>query len=375
MRLRLLALFLFASAPLFAAEPAPAPRPVAADPPVIGLPPDELRPHKVHRVEADSGPDWGVVLLRCPDAWAKTRGKGVKVAVLDTGADASHPDLKDALDADDLKNFTTSRYGATDRQGHGTHCLGSVLGRGSLAGVAPEATGIAAKVLGDDGSGSVVWIADGIRWAAKDRSADVISMSLGGAGRDSWIPAALAEAEALGAIVVAAAGNEGPAEGTVGYPGGYAQCVAVGALDINQAAARFSSRGAAVFVSGPGVNIRSTYPGGQYATMSGTSMATPHVAGLAALWVAAHPEVPKKERPAKFRAALQAACKDLGPVGRDTAYGWGFPDATKLVAAPQPPPKTPDAVVFTLDDFSESGRQKLLKLNPKFDKLTIELKP
>lgn len=374
MRLRSLALLLFASAPLPAAEPAPPPRP-AADPPVIGLPPGELRPHKVYRVEADSGPDWGVVLLRCPDAWAKTRGKGVKVAVLDTGADASHPDLKDALDADDLKNFTTSRYGATDRQGHGTHCLGSVLGRGSLAGVAPEATGIAAKVLGDDGSGSVVWIADGIRWAAKDRSADVISMSLGGAGRDSWIPAALAEAEALGCIVVAAAGNDGPAEGTVGYPGGYAQCVAVGALDINQAAARFSSRGAAVFVSGPGVNIRSTYPGGQYATMSGTSMATPHVAGLAALWVAAHPEVPKKERPAKFRAALQAACKDLGPVGRDTAYGWGFPDATKLVAAPQPPPKTPDAVVFTLDDFSESGRQKLLKLNPKFDKLTIELKP
>lgn len=356
-------------------DEAPKPRP-ADDPPVIGLPPGELVPHKVYRVEADSGPDWGVVMLRCPEAWAKTKGKGVRVAVLDTGVDPLHPDLKAAFaDPADLLNFTTSPFGPLDRQGHGTHCFGSVLGRGSLAGVAPEAAGISVKVLGDDGAGSVVWIADGIRAANKKRNADVISMSLGGTGTDKWIPPALIEAEADGVIVVAAAGNEGPAEGTVGYPGGYAQCVAVGALDINQAAAKFSSRGPALYVSGPGVNIRSTYPGGQYATMSGTSMACPHVAGLAALWIAAHPEVAKKDRPKAFREALKAACKDLGPIGRDTAFGWGLPDATKLVGTAPPVPKTPAAVTFTAADFTPSGLEKLRLLNPKLDGLTFPLKP
>jgi len=363
---RTLAVLLFAAlAAAVAAVPASGAQPPAADPPVIVLPPDELRPSRVYRVEAD-GVDWGVGKLNAPAAHLVTKGKGVKVAVLDTGVDPSHPDLAAAIAGpDDLKNFTGSRFGVTDRQGHGTHCCGRVLARGVNYGVAPEAGLIAGKVLGDDGSGTVDGIAAGIRWAAKDRGADVISMSLGGGGRDSYLPPALAEAEALGVIVVAAAGNDGPAEGTVGYPGGYAQCVAVGATDIADAIARFSSRGPALFVAAPGKDIRSQYPGGQYATMSGTSMATPHVAGLAALWVAAHPEIPKKDRPAAFRAALKAACKDLGPVGRDAAFGWGLPDAAKLVAAggtvPPPPPPPPGgftgdvAVVVTFKDGKPVG--------------------
>jgi subtilisin len=313
-----------------------------AQPPVIVLPPDERVPQSVFL--AAESLDWGVKRLNVIEAHKTTRGKGVRVAVLDTGVDTAHPDLAFAFtDPADCKDFTGSRSGWKDVQGHGTHCMGRVLARGLNHGVAIDATGINGKVLSDSGSGGVDGIAAGIRWAAKDRSADVISMSLGGPSRDSWIPPALKEAEALGVIVIAAAGNDGPGSNTVGYPGGYAECVAVGATDIADGIASFSSRGAALFTAAPGKDIRSQYPGGRYATMSGTSMATPHVAGLAALWIAAHPEIPKKDRPAAFRAALRAACKDLGPTGRDAAYGWGLPDAAKLVVttAPDPVPVPP----------------------------------
>lgn len=341
----------------------PGPFGFAADgpPPVIGLPPGERVPQLL--VEADAqpaGPDWGVVALKAPEAWAKTKGKGVLVAVLDTG-EPNHPDL--VIKA--AKDFTGSRTGAKDFQGHSTHCCGSIAGRGRLPGVAPEAELITGKVLDDGGSGGVDGIAAGIRWAV-DQSADVASMSLGGAGRDSYIPPALDYAEAAGVIVVAAAGNEGPGEGTVGYPGGYAKAVAIAAVDSSLAVARFSSRGPAVFVSGPGVNIRSTYLNGQYATMSGTSMATPHVAGLAALWVAAHPEIPKKERPKRFREDLIAASKDLPPTGRDTATGYGFPDATKLTAGAVPPPTQPPVNPPSLEDRVKELERRVGEIEKRF---------
>lgn len=319
--------------------------------PVISLPPDELVPHAVYRVEAES-PDWGVLALKVDKA--KNKGKGVKVAVLDTGVDPNHPDLDGRIkSADDLKDFSGSRYGVTDRQGHGTHCAGRVLAEGTNYGVAPEADLIVAKVLSDSGSGGVDDIADGVDWAVS-RGADVLSLSLGGPSKDNYIPYAFQRAEAAGVIIVCAMGNEGPREGTGGYPGKYPESVSVAAVDENMVVARFSSRDPAVYVSAPGVNIRSTYPGGKYATMSGTSMACPHVAGLAALWVAANPQVPKKERPAAFRAALKAACRDLASPGRDTGTGWGFPDAEVLstgkgTAPPPPPPPEKDTVLVLAD--------------------------
>lgn len=316
-------------------------------PPVIELPPDERAPQAVFMAAGD-GADWGVLKLNSLAAHKVTRGKGVRVAVLDTGTDTSHPDLSAGFAGPaDAKDFTGSRTSWKDVQGHGSHCAGRVLARGTNHGVAPEASLIVGKVLDDNGRGSVVGIAAGIRWAAIDRNVDVISGSLGGPGRDPYIPPALAEAEAAGVILVFAAGNEGPGADTVGFPGGYSQCVCVGATDIADRIASFSSRGAALFTAAPGDGIRSQYPGGRYATMSGTSMATPHVAGLAALWVAAHPEIPKKDRPRLFREALKAACKDLGPVGRDTMFGWGLPDAVKLVSGTTTPP--PPAPGYTGD--------------------------
>jgi subtilisin len=316
------------------AQPAPAPAAEPA-PPRIELPHDEKIPSLVARDLTASGPDWGVVILKAPESWVKTKGKGAKVAILDTGIDSNHPDLKRRIVA--VKDFTGSPFGVTDKQGHGTHCAGSVAADGELPGVAPEADLIAGKVLNDNGSGGVDDIAKGIDWAT-EQGADVISMSLGGPGKDSFIPPAIKRAVLAGVIVIAAAGNEGPAEGTVGYPGGYAECITVAACDKSRNIASFSSRGPAVFITGPGVNIRSTYPGGQYATMSGTSMATPNIAGVAALWVAAHPEVAKKDRPEKFREALKAS---TGHTDRNTARGFGLPDATKIVGNVTPVPPTP----------------------------------
>ncbi len=331
------------------AEEAPAPRP---GPPVYRVPPGELVPHAMEFCGSALAErtDWGVKLLGAPAAWTTTRGKGVRVAVLDTGIDATHPDLRDAIAA--VKDFTASHSGPADVQGHGTHCAGVIGARANgfgVVGVAPEASILAGKVLGDDGSGGTAGIAQGIDWAT-GQGADVISLSLGGPADAADIRGAVSRAVAAGVIVVAAAGNDGPG-GAVGYPGGLADCVCVGAVDQAKKVAAFSSRGANVYVGAPGVNVLSTYPGSRLATMSGTSMATPHVAGLAAMWCAANPAVAKAARPAAFKAALRAASADLPPPGRDAQSGFGFPSAVALVTKPKADePPAPNQVYIDIDN-------------------------
>lgn len=346
--------------------------------PIITLPRDELVPTSMCLGPASETPDWGVTHIGCPDAWKTTKGKGVTVAVLDTGADQNHRDLKGQITAG--KNFTNSSAGWADVQGHGTHCAGVVAGAANdvgLVGVAPEARLLIGKVLGDNGAGASTWIAAGIDWAV-DQGADVISMSLGGPSPDQWTKAAVQRATERGVIVVAAAGNEGPGDNTVGYPGGYPECVCVAAIDSGNRVATFSSRGPNVYVSGPGVNIRSAYPGDRFATMSGTSMATPHVAGVAALWVAAHPEIPKAERPAKFKAALAETCVDLDLPGRDRRSGFGLAQPVKLVAGgtqpmPPVPPPAPGVIEVTLgkDDLTPAAWDRLQKAFPGFEGITF----
>lgn len=352
------------------------------EPPSYTLPPDEMNPETVARSVTSDEPDWGVVRLKCQEVWkAGNKGKGVRVAVLDTGCDLNHPDLKDRIkSSEDTKDFTGSRYGVFDRQGHGTHCAGSVLASASspLPGVAPEAELIVGKVLNDSGSGRVDHIMQGGNWAVKERNTAVISMSLGGPGADQWIPQMLKLCDEEGVIVIAAAGNEGPNPNTCGYPGRYPQSVcvaAVGRVGDGLGVAQFSSRCSEVYVAGPGVQIRSTWPGGQYATISGTSMATPHIAGLAALWIAANPNVPKKERPARFRAALQAACADMAPAGRDTATGYGFPDAVKLCGTGSIPQPMPRGILIGWDDLTDSAKSRLRASGMDAFKLELLLKP
>lgn len=351
------------------------------DAPIYGIPPNEQVPTDLFHAAHMTGEvwDWGVDDMNFPAAWAMgVNGTGQVGAVLDTGVMALHGDLKAKIAG--TRDFTNSASGPDDRNGHGTWCFGSIFAAKNdwgTQGAAWGADGLSYKVLGDDGTGSVVGIANAIRAAVdwrgpKGERCSVISMSLGGAGQDKYIPPAIAYAKSKGVIVVAAAGNSGPGNNTVDYPGGYPDVVCVAAHDQKRATARFSSRGVAVIVSGPGVNCRSTWPGpqqGQFATISGTSMATPRVAGAALLWCQARGGAWDDTRGARFVADMRASCTDLPPQGRDAASGYGVIDMAKLigpvVTPPVPPKPVPERIIFDSADFTPSGLEKMrrLKLN------------
>ncbi|MFB7110795.1 S8 family serine peptidase [Streptomyces sp. NPDC056291] len=283
------------------------------------------------RVKADM--DQSNAQIGSPKAWeAGLTGKGVKVAVLDTGYDATHPDL--ASRVGESKSFIAGQEVA-DRQGHGTHVTSTVGGSGAASdgkekGVAPDATLAVGKVLSDEGFGTESEIIAGMEWAAKDIKAKVISISLGSQeGSDGTDPMAAAvnslSAE-TGALFVIAAGNS-YSPGTVGSPGAADAALTVGAVDGQDERAYFSSQGPRLGdnalkpdVSAPGVDIlaaRSSLVNGSgsYTTMSGTSMATPHVAGVAALLAQAHPDWTG----AQLKDALMSSSKRLD----DTTYAVG----------------------------------------------------
>ena len=185
--------------------------------------------------------DWGSKLHDLPAAWRRTRGSGIRVAVLDTGVDADHPDLVNAIEA--TQDFTGD--GVEDVHGHGTHCAGIIAARRNnvgFVGVAPECQLLIAKVLGNNGSGSNSDIASGVNWAV-DSGADIISMSLGGPNSDGSLFRAIHRALMENKIVVCAAGNEGSMfQNSIGYPGRYGSVISVGAHDQNGNPAGFSSR-------------------------------------------------------------------------------------------------------------------------------------
>ncbi|MFF9457997.1 S8 family serine peptidase [Streptomyces flaveolus] len=268
-------------------------------------------------------------------AWAAGYdGKGTKVAVLDTGADAEHPDLEGRITAS--KNFTDSET-TDDRQGHGTHTLSTVGGTGAASdgkkkGVAPGADLLVGKVLNDSGSGDSSWIIAGMQWAV-DQQADVVSMSLGSqTPTDCTDPMSLA-AEELGkskdTLFVIAAGNSGPTPNTVSSPGCAPSVLTVGAVDRDDSTAWFSSRGPAIGahtlkpeIAAPGVDISAAAAGGRgvyaYQSMSGTSMAAPHVAGAAALVKERHPDWTAQQ----VKAALVSSAKsDIPGDVRETGGG------------------------------------------------------
>lgn len=267
--------------------------------------------------------DWGLKAINAESAWNKTKGKGIKVAILDTGIDADHPDLMQNVR--EYIDFTGSYYNSEDMQGHGTHCAGIVGGIDNgigMIGVAPEVELYCAKVLGDNGSGSFDSIIKGIRWAMA-QNVDVISMSLGTASKP---PEALHEviksAINQGIIMVAATGNE---NGAVCYPAAYDEVIAVSAVDENLRRADFSNYGLQNEITAPGVNVLSTYKKGKYARLSGTSMATPIIAGSLALIIARYKQMysTKPSVDAAHRQLLMMT-KDLGNTGKDDLYGVGI---------------------------------------------------
>ncbi|MFD7295338.1 S8 family serine peptidase [Streptomyces sp. NPDC059897] len=246
--------------------------------------------------------------VHADEAWAAGYdGKGTKVAVLDTGVDTEHPDLKGRVA--ESKNFTDSDS-TDDRTGHGTHTTSTVGGSGAASGgkekgVAPGTTLLNGKVLGDGGSGATSWIIAGMQWAV-DQKADVVSMSLGNpAELDCSDPMSQATQElarsSKDTLFVIAAGNSGPSLNTVSSPGCVPEVLTVGAVDSDDETASFSSRNPVrrthtlkPEIAAPGVAIKAAAAGGRgvyaYQSMSGTSMATPHVAGAAALVKQRHPD-------------------------------------------------------------------------------------
>ena len=232
---------------------------------------------------AGSDPEipWGISKVGAPEVWYKWTGKGIKVGIVDTGIDLTHPDL--APNIVNTINVTTGGPGQDD-QGHGTHVAGTIAavrdGKG-VVGVAPEASIYAAKVLGANGSGSLSDVVTGIDWVVK-QGVQVINMSLGSPSPAESLRLAVQRASEAGVAVVCAAGND---SGPVGYPAAYEGAIAISAGDESGNMASFSSHGPQVAFIAPGVNVYSTYLGGQYKSLRGTSMASPHVAGLAVLAV------------------------------------------------------------------------------------------
>ena len=245
----------------------------------------------------DLDPTTGVGQTGADQVWEDgLTGSGVKVAVLDTGVDADHPDLVDRVV--DVQDFTGE--GAEDRDGHGTHVASTVAGTGAAsdgarAGMAPDADVIAGKVLGSMG-GQDSWIIEGMEWAVAS-GADVVNMSLGTPQPTDCTDPIAQAMDALGdeTLFVVAAGNLGGPQ-MIGSPGCAEGAFTVGAVDPEAGTARFSSRGPTLDhrvkpdISAPGVAITGAQAGGEYVQMSGTSMASPHVAGAAALVRQAHPD-------------------------------------------------------------------------------------
>lgn len=249
-------------------------------------------PHKlVEQLNEVNEIPTGVDIIQAPKIWEKTKGKGITVAVLDTGCDTDHPDLKDRIIGG--RNFTKDDGGNPkifeDYNGHGTHVAGTIaasLNNNGVAGVAPEANLLILKVLGKDGSGQYDWIINAIRYAIEQK-VDIISMSLGGPSDIKELHDAIKEAVLTHHIlVVCAAGNEGDGEYTTdefAYPGSYNEVISVGAVDLERHSSHFTNSNNQVDIVAPGEKILSTYLNGSYATLSGTSMATPHVSGSLAL--------------------------------------------------------------------------------------------
>lgn len=223
-------------------------------------------------------PLWNHVHVGAPDAWQHADGSGVKIAVIDTGVDYNHPELRERFGDLIGYNVINPDEPPDDDNEHGTHVAGIIAG--SYTGVAPRSTLYAVKVLDWNGSGTEADVIAGLEWAL-DEGADIANLSLGSRGASRAFREMCERAYGAGMLIVAAAGNEGHGPS---YPASFGESViAVAATDREKQHAGFSNIYHTNDISAPGVGIYSTTPGGDHNTFSGTSMATPHVSGVLAL--------------------------------------------------------------------------------------------
>ncbi len=281
---------------------------------------------------------WGVKKIYNNESIKTTLGgKGVAVAVLDTGVNISHLDL--AARIKDCKDFTRGpvpRSACEDKHGHGTHVAGIIAADGGgdgqgIWGVASEADLLVYKVCRNDGTCWADDVASALSYATQN-GANIISLSLGGNAENFLMREAIDESLVKNVLVVAASGNDGPERGTIDWPAGYANVVAVGAIAENELVPDWSSRGVndgdyiienrEVEFGAPGVNVESTWFDGSYRYLSGTSMAAPHISGLAArIW---------NGSATSTRVLISGRSRDIWALGDDTATGFGLPTYPKF---------------------------------------------
>ena len=288
---------------------------------------------------------WAASAIKLPQAWHQSTGsRNVRVAVLDTGIDYSHPELADFVDKASSYNFINNNPDAMDYNSHGTHVAGIISARGDndngTAGVMWESELMAVKVLDDNGSGSEWSLAQGILYAAglldnqPRQTADIINLSLGMSDPNhipKTLEKAIERAAAEGIVIVAASGNSGSRE--VIYPAAFPDVIAVGALEDNGSDApevtSYSNYGPEIDVVAPGSLIYSTFStqqgGGSLGYMSGTSMAAPHVSGLVGLMLS------EGVRASNIRSLLQETAIKLGNADFNESYGHGMIDTYKSV--------------------------------------------
>ncbi|MUT65554.1 S8 family peptidase [Paenibacillus sp. NEAU-GSW1] len=263
-----------------------------------------------------SDPAWNFFAIQAPQVWKRTLGSGIKLAIIDTGI-APHPNLRIA---GGINTINGGSY--ADDNGHGTHVAGIAAGTGKkgFQGVAPKVNLYAVKALDSSGAGYVSDIIDGIEWCIRNNM-DIINMSFGLESGDSseTLRNSIKKAVGKGIVVIASAGNSGPNNGALDEPAAFPETISVAATTKTNRIANFSSRGEGIVISAPGDSIRSTWMNGAFFTVSGTSMACPHVAGGVALLLALKPNL----SPSEIKSLLKKNAMNLSDIPR-TAQGSGL---------------------------------------------------
>lgn len=272
---------------------------------------------------------WNIQRIKADQVWEISTADPIKVGIIDTGIQLNHPDL--AANIKGGYNAINPIKSPNDDNGHGTHVAGIVAAVDNeigVIGVGPNIDLYAYKVLNRNGSGFLSDVIEGIDKAVTD-GMQVINMSLGTNSNIESFHDAIRRANQAGIVIVAAAGNS--FGGAVSYPAAYPEVIAVSATDSDDKIASFSSVGPEVDLTSPGVNIYSTYKGSTYRSLSGTSMASPHVAGVAALLLTQTTKCDTDSdgacSPDEVQTRLEATAKDLGDLGKDYQYGSGLVDA------------------------------------------------
>lgn len=232
---------------------------------------------------------WGIRHIQAPLTWRKTTGKEIRIGVIDTGIDYSHPDLQGSIGGG--INLINRHMLPIDDNGHGTHISGTIAAaaRHGMTGIAPQATIYAVKAFDHNGTSFVTDIVKGIDWCVRN-GLHIINMSFGMRTRSAALEAAVRNASREGVLIVASSGNEGK-KGSIDYPARFDTVIAVGATNREKRIASFTNRGTQIDIYAPGDRVVSTWLNNKYHELSGTSMATSHVSGVLALLMALKPGI------------------------------------------------------------------------------------